>query len=132
MFNAQRLTFFLLCVIRSDAMTEHEKAEQIECANNVSNMVSQTFCKAYHMRAAGTSKAAILIDYDITAAGELTDDAANRKLVKIGRNTVIAANAAFEDSIPFAVAHAYLMARLHEDIAELIRSDDVSLGKKHV
>jgi hypothetical protein len=81
---------------------EHDVAAQL-CA-----MIAATFHQAFVCALSGMSHDAILIDYDIQAAGVGQDEA----ISACARSAIKAAVRAVDNRIPYSIALGYLMQRV--------------------
>jgi hypothetical protein len=88
-------------------MTAQQQHEH-DVAATLCAMIAATFHQAYVCAISGMSHAAILIDYDIQAAGAGQDEAVNA----CARSAIKAAVRAVERGIPYSVALTYLMQRV--------------------
>jgi hypothetical protein len=88
-------------------MTAQQQHEQ-DVAAQLCAMIAATFHQAFVCALSGMSHTAILIDYDIQAAGAGQDESVNR----CARSAIKAAVRAVERGIPYGVALGYLMQRV--------------------
>jgi len=89
-----------------------ELQQRMEFGINLTMMIASVFQQAYFLHLGGTSRTAILIDYDIQAAGSTQDETVTR----CARSAIKAACSAAEKHVPFHVAFDYLMQRVHKRI----------------
>lgn len=100
----------------STRMSKLQRQHCSHMADALTELVADTFNKAYKLRLSGMSEDAILLDYDIQAAGaeQLSEVAA------CGRSAIKAATRAVQHSIPFGVAYTYLMLRVNAFMEQLL------------
>ena len=89
-----------------------------EYAARFTALILRTFFFAYYAHANGASEDELLIDYEITAAGNDQD----KEIIDSCCKTIRAACAAVDDDIPFEIAHNHLSQHLNERIDELLAS----------